>query len=115
MVKAGRVYLALPPLYKLTHGDKSAYAHDDEEKDRLLKTTFNGKKVEISRFKGLGEMPASQLKTTTMDPAKRKLMQIGIDSVAETENIVRRLMGKNPEERLLFIRENADRHVELDI
>jgi topoisomerase-4 subunit B len=115
LVKSGRVYLALPPLYKLTYGDKSAYAHDDDEKDRLLKTTFSGKKVEISRFKGLGEMPAPQLKSTTMDPAKRKLMQIKIDSIAEAENIVRRLMGKNPEERLLFIRENAATKVELDI
>jgi topoisomerase-4 subunit B len=88
---------------------------DDPEKDRLLATTFKGRKVEISRFKGLGEMPAAQLKSTTMDQGQRKLLRIQIDSVAEASNIVRRLMGKNPEERLMFIREHAASAQELDI
>ena len=115
LLQKGYVYLALPPLYKLTAGADSAYAQDDLEKDTLLENKFKGRKVEISRFKGLGEMPAAQLKETTMNPKNRKLMQVKIDSVAEAENTVRRLMGKDPEERLLFIRAHAREAQELDI
>ncbi len=112
---AGRVYLALPPLYKLTAGGKSVYAKDDTEKDQLLKTAFKGKNVEISRFKGLGEMPADQLKATTMDVGKRQLMQVKIEHMAEADNLVRRLMGNSAEERLIFIREAAQDVRTLDI
>ncbi len=115
LIQKGHVYLALPPLYKISAGGESIYVQDDNEKDKLLDGKFKNRKVEISRFKGLGEMPASQLKTTTMDPKNRKLLQIKIDSVAEAENTVRRLMGKKPEERLLFIRSHAREAQELDI
>lgn len=115
LLQKGYVYLALPPLYKLTAGGESLYVLDDAEKDKVISSKFKGRKVEISRFKGLGEMPAAQLKETTMNPKNRKLMQIKIDSVAEAENIVRRLMGKSPEDRLTFIRAHAREAEELDI
>ena len=115
LIQKGHIYLALPPLYKITAGGESIYVQDDNEKDKLLDGKFKGRKVEISRFKGLGEMPAAQLKTTTMDPKARKLLQIKIDSIAEAENTVRRLMGKKPEERLQFIRAHAREAQELDI
>lgn len=115
LLQKGYVYLALPPLYKITAGGESQYVLDDAEKDKLIAGKFKGKKIDISRFKGLGEMPAAQLKETTMNPKNRKLMQIKIDSVAEAENIVRRLMGKHPEERLSFIRAHAREAEELDI
>ena len=116
LMQRGSVYLALPPLYKLTAGGNTVYARDDAEKEKLLKTSFKNRNVEITRFKGLGEMPSDQLRSTTMDVKNRQLLQITIDSVAESENIVRRLMGKNPEERLLFIREHAREAAEkLDI
>ncbi len=115
LIQKGHVYLALPPLYKITVGNESVYVQDDNEKDKLLAGKFKGRKIDISRFKGLGEMPAAQLKTTTMEPKNRKLLQIKIESVAEAENIVRRLMGKNPEDRLHFIRAHAREVQELDI
>jgi topoisomerase-4 subunit B len=108
IVMEGHVYLALPPLYKMNYGGTTVFALDDEEKEKHLETTFKGKKnVEIGRFKGLGEMPAAQLKETTMDMKKRKLLRISIDSLAETDTIVRKLMGKNPEDRLDFIKVHA--------
>jgi topoisomerase-4 subunit B len=108
IVMEGHVYLALPPLYKMNYGSTTVFALDDDEKEKHLKTTFKGKKnVEISRFKGLGEMPAAQLKETTMDQSKRKLLRISVDSLAETDTIVRKLMGKHPEDRLDFIKVHA--------
>lgn len=108
IVIEGHVYLALPPLYKMNYGGTTVFALDDDEKEKHLITTFKGKKnVEISRFKGLGEMPAAQLKETTMDQKKRKLLRINIDSLAETDTIVRKLMGKHPEDRLDFIKVHA--------
>ena len=112
----GNVYLALPPLYKMSYGGTSVFAQDDEEKEHHLNTTFKGKKnVEMSRFKGLGEMLPAQLKVTTMSKEHRKLMQISVDSIAETDQIVQQLMGKNPEERLNFIRENTTGSEKIDI
>ena len=104
----GSVYLAMPPLFKLTHGATSVYALDEEDKDLHMETTFKGKRnVALTRFKGLGEMPAAQLKETTMNKEKRKLMQINIDSLADSKSIVSRLMGKNPEDRFNFIQEHG--------
>jgi topoisomerase-4 subunit B len=119
LIENGRLFLAMPPLYRLTQGATSIYARDDADKDRLLKTAFNGRgKVEISRFKGLGEMPAAQLKETTMDPAKRTLLQVRIPdrygrdeaeraAARRTAELVESLMGRKPELRFSFIQENA--------
>ncbi len=126
LVENGHLYLAQPPLYRLVSGTLSAYARDDEHKDELMASMFKGKKnVAISRFKGLGEMPAKQLKETTMDPNKRILLRVtlpiavalsesGDDSFEttvkhhETDDLVDRLMGKNPEKRFEFITQNAE-------
>ncbi|MDQ0462919.1 topoisomerase-4 subunit B [Caulobacter ginsengisoli] len=109
MVRAGRLYLALPPLYRLSHGNKSVYARDDAHKDELLATEFKGKKPEISRFKGLGEMMPAQLKETTMDPAKRTLARVTLPRSEEAvEALVETLMGRKPELRFRFIQENAE-------
>ncbi len=109
MVRAGRLYLALPPLYRISHGGKTAYARDDAHKDELLATDFKGKKPEIGRFKGLGEMMPAQLKETTMDPAKRTLARVTLPRAEESvEALVETLMGRKPELRFRFIQENAE-------
>jgi len=115
LVESGHLYLALPPLYRLAQGSKTAYAMDDAEKDRLLETDFTGRgRVEISRFKGLGEMPAAQLKETTMAPAKRVLLRVTVpDAEAHAKEyksmvaLIDDLMGRKPERRLAFIQKNA--------
>ena len=110
LIDAGHLYLAVPPLYRLTQGAKTVYARDDAHKEKLLKTAFkaNGK-VEIGRFKGLGEMMASQLKETTMDPKRRTLLKVVVEADArpETSDTVERLMGNKPEARFVFIQERA--------
>jgi len=109
MIRAGRLYLALPPLYRLSHGAKTVYARDDAHRDELLAGEFKGKKPEISRFKGLGEMMPSQLKETTMDPAKRTLARVTLPRAEEVvEALVEQLMGRKPELRFQFIQENAE-------
>lgn len=125
LIENGHLYIALPPLYRLTQGGKSVYAADDEEKERLLKTVFkNAKNVDISRFKGLGEMPPAQLKETTMDPAKRTLLRVSVphksteedaEESAYTAQMVERLMGTKPEYRFQFIQEHAKFVENLDI
>jgi topoisomerase-4 subunit B len=109
MIRSGRLYLALPPLYRLSHGGKSMYARDDAHRDQLLETEFKGKKPEISRFKGLGEMMPAQLKETTMDPSKRTLARVTLPRAEElVESLVEDLMGRKPESRFRFIQENAE-------
>ncbi|MBV9637774.1 MAG: DNA topoisomerase IV subunit B, partial [Methylobacteriaceae bacterium] len=110
LIEAGHLHLAVPPLYKLTQGAKSAYARDEAHKEELLRTAFNGKgKVEVNRFKGLGEMSAGQLKETTMDPAKRALLRVVVvpEQREPTSDAVERLMGNKPEARFAFIQERA--------
>jgi topoisomerase-4 subunit B len=110
LIDAGRLYLAQPPLYRLTAGGRHVYAMDDEARDRLMKTEFKAsQKVEVSRFKGLGEMNPAQLKETTMDPASRALARVVIpeDRIEFSADLVERLMGKKAEPRFLFIQENA--------
>ncbi|HEY0436298.1 MAG TPA: DNA topoisomerase IV subunit B [Phenylobacterium sp.] len=109
MIRSGRLYLALPPLYRLSHGGKSMYARDDAHRDELLATEFKGKKPDISRFKGLGEMMPAQLKETTMDPSKRTLARVTLPRSEEpVESLVEALMGRKPELRFRFIQENAE-------
>ena len=109
MIRAGRLYLALPPLYRISHGGKAVYARDDAHKDELLATQFKGKKPEIGRFKGLGEMMPAQLKETTMDPSKRTLARVTLPrDETHVEELVENLMGRKPEQRFRFIQENAE-------
>jgi topoisomerase-4 subunit B len=125
LIEHGNLYLAQPPLYRLSQGGKVAYARDDAHKDELMKAEFTGKgKVEVSRFKGLGEMPASQLKETTMDPEKRTLLRVRMPhryneeeraEARETADLVERLMGRKPELRFQFIQENAQFAQDLDV
>ncbi len=117
LIDNGHLYLSMPPLYKLTHGANSVYARNDKHKDELLKSEFaHNAKVDISRFKGLGEMNASQLKETTMNPAVRTLLRVeitdGKDVVSEAVNA---LMGSKPEARFKFIQERAAFAKDLDI
>lgn len=144
LIENGHLYLAQPPLYRLSSGGTSVYAQDDAHKDILLASTFKSKKkVDISRFKGLGEMPAAQLKETTMNPETRSLLRVTIPEVHENaltdealptdefkdssatpkelsgsdlvDDLVDRLMGKNAEKRFIFIQENAQFVDEIDI
>ena len=117
VIRQGRLFMALPPLYRIQAGPLSEYARDDAHRDELLATIFKGKKVEIGRFKGLGEMMAAQLKETTMDPKKRTLARVTLPSSEEDiEDLVERLMGKKADARFRFIQDNARFAVaELDV
>jgi topoisomerase IV subunit B len=109
LIERGHLYLAVPPLYRLTQGSKSAYARDDRHREQLTKSVFKNGKVEVSRFKGLGEMMPAQLKETTMDPQKRTLLRVEVLEEAReaTGDTVERLMGNKPEARFAFISERA--------
>ena len=118
LVREGHLYLAMPPLYRLTQGAKTEYARDEKHRDQLLKTAFKANaKVEVGRFKGLGEMMPAQLKETTMKPGARSLLRVEIaeDNAKETESIVERLMGKKPELRFQYIQENAEFATGVDV
>ncbi len=118
MIDAGHLYLACPPLYRLTQGARRVYVADDAEKNALLEKGLGGKgKIDVQRFKGLGEMDAKDLKETTMDPATRKLIRVSVDEdiPGETSDLVERLMGKKPELRFAYIQENARFVEELDV
>jgi topoisomerase-4 subunit B len=111
LIEGGRLYLAVPPLYRLSHGGKIFYARDDKHKEALLKREFHANaKVEVSRFKGLGEMMAAQLKETTMDPGKRTLLRVVLvdKEIKSTARSVERLMGTKAEARFEFIQEKAE-------
>lgn len=122
LIESGRLYMAMPPLYKLSYKGKSVYAMDDEDKDLLMEVEFKpNQKVELSRFKGLGEMNPSQLKETTMNPETRTLARItlpdSIDELTEAKpaELIDTLMGKKAEHRFRFIQENAHFAEELDV
>ncbi len=125
LIEGGRLYLAQPPLYRLTQGANTVYAMDDADKDRLMASVFKNRgKIEISRFKGLGEMPAIQLKETTMNPARRRLLRVVVVGKDETDAAgaqaatarrVEELMGRKPELRFAFIQENARLVRDLDV
>ena len=111
LIDNGHLYLAVPPLFRLSHGGKIFYARNDKHRDEILKKEFHANaKVEVSRFKGLGEMMAAQLKETTMDPRKRTLLRVTLlpDDQKATEKAVERLMGTKPEARFAFIQERAE-------
>ncbi|MEH6477223.1 MAG: toprim domain-containing protein, partial [Sneathiella sp.] len=118
LITDGHLYLAQPPLYRISQGSKTIYAMDDPHREKLLEEEFNGRgKIDISRFKGLGEMPPAQLKETTMNPKNRTLLrvQIPMEEYGETADRVESLMGKKPELRFNFIQENARFADNLDI
>ncbi|MCP1167295.1 DNA topoisomerase IV subunit B [Limimaricola litoreus] len=118
MIDHGHLYLACPPLYRLTQGPKRLYVSDDAEKERMMQKGLGGKgKIDVQRFKGLGEMDAKDLKETTMDPGSRKLIRVSIsdDEPGETADLVERLMGKKAELRFQYIQENARFVEELDV
>ena len=129
LIDSGSLYLAQPPLYRMSAGGVTEYARDDKHREELLKTTFKGRtKIDVSRFKGLGEMPAAQLKETTMNPKTRTLLRVTLPLAAaitgelgapdprkEVDDLVDSLMGKNAEARFNFIQANALSVAELDI
>lgn len=118
LIRGGHLFLAVPPLYRLSQGSKTLYARDDAHREELMQTEFSGRgKVEIGRFKGLGEMLPAQLKETTMDPAKRTLLKVEIDDVdfEGTRDAVDSLMGTKAEARFRFIQERAVFAENLDI
>ena len=118
LIDAGHLYLACPPLFRLTQGAKRVYCLDEAEKAIWLEKGLGGKgKIDVSRFKGLGEMDAKDLKETTMNPATRKLIRVTVDEdvPGETGDLIERLMGKKPEKRFEYIQENARFVEELDV
>ena len=124
LVQAGRLYLAMPPLYRVSQRGKTFYAMDDKDKDELIKKEFDSRgKIEVSRFKGLGEMPPAQLKETTMAPARRTLLRVTLPDIKNgptsdskaTAKLVEQLMGRKPEARFQFIQEHAEFIEDLDI
>ncbi|MDO6965840.1 DNA topoisomerase IV subunit B [Rhizobium alvei] len=117
LVRKGHLFLAVPPLYRISQGAKTLYARDDRHRQELMETVFKGKKVEIGRFKGLGEMMPAQLKETTMDPKTRTLLRVEIDEIdyEGTREAVDNLMGTKPEARFRFIQERSAFAENLDI
>jgi topoisomerase IV subunit B len=118
LITDGHLYIAVPPLYRLTQGGKTLYARDDAHKDELLEKEFSKRgKVDATRFKGLGEMPPAQLRDTAMAPGKRALLRVELppEQNIQTEELVESLMGKKPELRFAFIQENAALAQDLDI
>jgi len=116
LIAEGHLYIAMPPLYRLTQGAKTLYARDDAHKEELMKAGFSARgAIEVSRFKGLGEMPMRDLRDTTMDPTRRTLLRVAIvDADQEsTRDAVERLMGTKPEARFAFIQERAEKAREL--
>lgn len=117
LIRAGRLYLALPPLFRVTAGKESVYVRDEKERDALLHGRFKGKKVDVGRFKGLGEMMPAQLKETTMNPRTRNLARVVLadDDAPSFDSLVETLMGKKADLRFQYITANAKFVSELDV
>ena len=118
LIEAGHLYLGLSPLYRVQFGTgakaEQHWVYSDEEKDALLKQARKNQKISITRFKGLGEMNPKTLWNTTLNPRARKLLRIGIDDLAATEDVFTSLLGKDTESRYRMIQDNADR-LEVDV
>jgi topoisomerase IV subunit B len=124
LIENGHLFLAQPPLFRLSKGGRTEYARDEAHKEELLRDVFGGGKVEITRFKGLGEMQAAHLRETTMDVTKRVLLKVDVPTAADTEarteamktrSLVEDLMGRKPEKRYAFIQQNARFARDLDV
>ncbi len=115
LISAGRVYLALPPLYRIDVGKDTFWATDDKHKEQLLARAGSRGKVDITRFKGLGEMMPKVLWETTMNPRTRRMLRVGIEDPIVTDRIINELMGKDPSARFRFIMEHAEAAEELDV
>jgi DNA gyrase subunit B len=115
LVKAGRVYVAVPPLYRIDIGKEVFWAADDADREKILAGKKGNAKVEITRFKGLGEMMPATLWETTLNPATRRLLKVGIEDGLETDRVISELMGKDPACRFRFIMERAEEAQELDV
>jgi topoisomerase-4 subunit B len=124
LIENNHLFLAQPPLYRISKGGRTEYARDDSHKDELIRDIFGGGKVEITRFKGLGEMQSVHLRETTMDPTKRVLLKVDVPAAASaderreamrTQTLVEDLMGRKPEKRYAFIQENAKFAQDLDV
>jgi topoisomerase-4 subunit B len=124
LIELGHLFLAQPPLYRLSKGDRTEYARDEPHKEQLIRDVFNGGKVDITRFKGLGEMQSVHLRETTMDPSRRTLLKVDVPTTADTQSrtdamhtrtLVEDLMGRKPEKRFAFIQENARFARDLDV
>jgi DNA gyrase subunit B/topoisomerase-4 subunit B len=115
LIKAGRVFVAVPPLYRIDIGKETHWAVDDEDKERILASKKGNARPEITRFKGLGEMMAQTLWETTLNPATRRMLKVGIQDGLETDRVVSELMGKDPACRFRFIMERAEDAQELDL
>jgi DNA gyrase subunit B len=117
LLRGGHVYLAQPPLYRVDVGKETHWCLDDRERDALLSSLPGNVRPQISRFKGLGEMPAEDLKATTLDPNRRRALRVVIAGEIETDRVLNQLMGKDPQARYRFIMDRAPRanHAELDV
>ncbi len=117
LVKAGHIFLAQPPLYRIDIGKQVYWALDDEERDRIIADAASNAKVEISRFKGLGEMTAEELRETTLDKTRRRALRVVVEGELEADRVFSELMGKDPAARYRFIMEEAPQAdaVELDV
>jgi DNA gyrase subunit B len=115
LINAGKIFLAQPPLYRIDIGKETHWATDDKHRDDILKRATGRGKVDITRFKGLGEMMPKVLWETTMNPRTRRLLRVGIEDQLVTDRIINELMGKDPSARFRFIMANAEAAEELDV
>ena len=115
LIDNGHIYLALPPLYKIEWGNERHWALDEKDRDKILKRAPKNAKPEISRFKGLGEMPAEDLKATTLDPKRRSALRVVVENPLDTDRIMNELMGKDASARFRFIMDRAPEAVDIDV